>query len=377
MSSTDTPAVRDGAVPAGAATSQAFPDVVVRTRAPAAGAVQPASRGGAFLSVVVVVGQNIAQDARDLEQLEAALADAYPVHEIVVVVPRGEASADWARDLAATRPNLQVLGLLHPDRDEIAYTAGLDSALGDVVVTARLGVDPPAEVLRCAALVRSSNGVVVGVDQNRARRSSLPARLARSVASRSLGLELPSVSLTLRGFPRSALDAWLPRRDRDKVLRMLPAFSGYPYTVMPYASAGAGRGHYLDNGRQVVRSMFYVSARPLRAAVGLALAASTLNVLYALYVVVVGIFSGAVEGWTSMSLQMSLMFFLLGVVIAIMAEFMYQSHVTANEHPIYRVSYEATSPVLGAREALNVEAAASAVQEEPGVAGSTSKGEGN
>jgi hypothetical protein len=56
------------------------------------------------------------------------------------------------------------------------------------------------------------------------------------------------------------------------------------------------------------------------------------------------------------------MFFLMSVVIAIMAEFMYQSNDTANERPIYRVAFEATSSVLEAREMLNVEAEATAVQ---------------
>ena len=120
--------------------------------------------------------------------------------------------------------------------------------------------------------------------------------------------------------------------------------------------------------RQVLRSIFYASARPLRIAVGISLAASLVNVLYALYVVGVGLFSGAVAGWTSTSLQSSVMFFLLCVVIAIMAEFMYQSNETANERPAYRVAFEATSAVLEARDMLNVEseAVASPVDARPG-----------
>jgi polyisoprenyl-phosphate glycosyltransferase len=46
----------------------------------------------------------------------------------------------------------------------------------------------------------------------------------------------------------------------------------------------------------------------------------------------------------------------MSVVIAIMAEFMYQSNETANERPAYRVAFEATSAVQDARDMLNVEA---------------------
>jgi hypothetical protein len=268
-------------------------------------------------------------------------------------------------------PNLQVVGLLSEVGDEVGYTAGLDVALGDLVVTARLGTDPPDAVLRCADLLRQGAQVVLGVDKSHdgPRRRQGALRLARAAASRSMGREVGSVSLGLRGYGRAALDAWSGRRDRDRVLRLLPALSGYPYTVMPYTARPGGQGRSMTSVRQIVRSLFYASSRPLRAAVALALAASVLNVIYAFYVVIVGVVRGAVEGWTSLSLQMSLMFFLLSLVIAIMAEFMYQSTEVANDRPPYRVAFEATSSVMTAREALNVEAAAAAVQEddaEPG-----------
>jgi hypothetical protein len=175
-----------------------------------------------------------------------------------------------------------------------------------------------------------------------------------------MGQEIASVSLGLRAYSRAALDAWLPRRDRDRVLRMLPVISGYSATVMEYSPSARSRQRSATSVRQVIRSIFYSSSRPLRFAVGLALVGSALNLLYALYVVAVGLFSGAVEGWTSMSLQNSIMFFLLSVVIAIMAEFMYQSNETANERPIYRVAFEATSAVLEARDMLNVESGTAA-----------------
>jgi hypothetical protein len=257
---------------------------------------------------------------------------------------------------------MQVLGLLHSVNDEVAFTAGLDGALGDVVITARLGIDRPADIVRCAGMVTEDTAVVVGVDSAGKAGRRAAVRLGRALVQRTLGDDISSVSLGLRGYSRAALDAWLPRRDRDRVLRVLPTISGYPSTAMHYSSEARTRPATASGVRQVLRSVFYASSRPLRYAVGIAVLASLANMLYALYVVAVGLFSGAVEGWTSTSLQMSLMFFLISVVIAIMAEFMYQAKDTANERPIYRVAFEATSSVLEARDMLNVEAEASAVE---------------
>ncbi len=329
--------------------SGAWSDVVVRTPA-------PPRRRGTFVSVVVVADRESARVEQDLAELDAALTEAYPVHEVVLVLPASRGRLPWGRALAERQANLQVLGLLHDVNDEVAYTAGLDGALGDVVVTARLGIDAPTDVVRCASMVTDETAVVVGMDAAGDGRRRLAVRLGGALVRRSLGQDGTSVSLGLRGYSRAALDAWLPRRDRDRVLRVLPTLSGYPSTVMHYSTGARTRPATASGVRQVLRSLFYASSRPLRFAVGIAVAASLANMLYALYVVGVGFFRGAVEGWTSMSLQMSLMFFLLSVVIAIMAEFMFQATETANERPIYRVAFEATSAVLTARDMLNVEA---------------------
>ena len=327
---------------------EALPDVVVRTPATVV------RRKGPFVSVVVPLHTAPSSTVADLEALELALSEAFSMHEIVVVLTDGREHQQWATELTTRLPNIQVIGLVRGAGDERAYTAGIDTALGDVVVTARLGSDRPEDVVRCANMVREREAVVYGINTG----AGASRGAARKTAGYLMGMDVPSMSLGLRGFSRAALDGWLPRRDRDKVLRVLPLLSGYPYVVMPYeASRREGGAVKL---RQALRSVLYASARPLRLAVGLALAASALNAVYALYVLIIAISRDAVEGWTSMSLQMSVMFFLLSLVVAIMAQFMYHANETASERPVYRVAFESTSSVLGARDALNVEAAAEA-----------------
>jgi len=348
----------DPPFPRGPESGAARADVVVRSAAPSAAGTGP------FLSVVVVAEGAREEIERDLAALDAALSGPYPVHEIVLVLPRARGQQAWCRALANRQANLQVLGLVQDARDEVAFTAGLDGALGDVVVTAHLGLDAPEDILRCAGMIGEETAVVVGVDTAAAGGRKLALRLSRAVARRSLGEDVATVSLGLRGYARSALDAWLPRRDRDRVLRLLPFLSGYPCAVMEYAGGAPQRHRSSSSFRQVTRSIFYASARPLRVAVGLAVLASLGNLIYALYVVAVELFHGAVAGWTSMSLQMSIMFLLLSVVIAIMAEFMFKSNETGNERPIYRVAFERTSPVLAARDMLNVETEVGTVRDE-------------
>ncbi|MFD2090345.1 hypothetical protein [Blastococcus deserti] len=349
------------AVPAPRRTGVEPAELVLRTPAPDRSA-------STFVSVVVIAEGPAAQIESDLTALDAALSAAYPVHEIVLVLSGARGRQPWARALARRQANLQVLGLLHECTDEVAFTAGLDGALGDVVVTARLGVDAPTDVVRCASMVDDDTGIVVGVDRAAGGGRRLALGLSRRLARYGMrDDDIASVSLGLRAYSRQALDAWLPRRDRDRVLRLLPSLSGYPSAVLDYTPGTRAHARSTTSLRQVLRSIFYASARPLRLAVGISVTASVINLLYALYVVIVGVFKGAVAGWTSTSLQTSVMFFLICVVIAIMAEFMYQSNETANERPAYRVAFEATSAVQNARDMLNVEAqGAAAVRSDDG-----------
>src|SRR3712207_7185257 len=85
-------------------------------------------------------------------------------------------------------------------------------------------------------MVNDETAVVVGVDRRAPAGRRVAPRLSPALASRSLGEEIATVSLGLRGHSRPALDAWLPRRDRGRVLRMLPSISGYPLAVLPYQS---------------------------------------------------------------------------------------------------------------------------------------------
>lgn len=330
-----------------------LPDVVMRTPA-------IVRRAEPFVSVVTpVCGPNDAALA-DLDTLESALTAVFPLHEIMVIVMDGRNCQAWARELTGRVANVQVIGLLPGASEEQAYTAGLDTVLGDIVVTAHLGSDEPSDIIRCAQLVREHDSVVYGIDQ--ASHGRVIRGILQIAARSVMCTDVPSMSLGLRGFTRPTLDTWLPRRDRDKVLRVLPLLAGHPHTVMPYQARRPARDAV--KLQQTLRSLLYASARPLRAAVGLALAGSALNAGYALYVLIIAFSRGAVEGWTSMSLQISMMFFLLSIVIAIMAEFMYHSHETSSERPLYRVTFESTSSVLGVRDRLNVEAAADAVREQ-------------
>ena len=99
-------------------------------------------------------------------------------------------------------------------------------------------------------------------------------------------------------------------------------------------------------------TIFNSSSAPLRSVSYLAIGAAVLNVFYSVYVLTVGLTQDVERGWTSMSLQVSGMFFLTMLVLATLSEFLIfmkrslepQGHSTILKEVSNQNSIEKASP---------------------------------
>jgi hypothetical protein len=89
------------------------------------------------------------------------------------------------------------------------------------------------------------------------------------------------------------------------------------------------------------------SAHPLRLLAGLGLLASGLNLLYMIYVVAIFFLKDQVaEGWTTLSLQASGMFFLVFLILTALCEYVGRILEESRDRPLYYVVEEKNSNVL-------------------------------
>ena len=95
---------------------------------------------------------------------------------------------------------------------------------------------------------------------------------------------------------------------------------------------------------------------PIRLASILMLLSSLLNLLYVLYIALVYIFKSNVEeGWTTLSLQLSGMFFLISLVLFIICEYLYNLNNSTNDGPLFHIGQEFKSEINQNFEKLNIE----------------------
>lgn len=236
---------------------------------------------------------------------------------------------------------------------ETAITAGLDSVIGDFTVVMLPDGDPPELIPDMVERARRGRGVVCGVRTSRPTSplwAKVGAALFHSLASRLVDVEIPRNASSFQVLARSAVNGITRIKDKHRSLLFLSGEVGYDADRVEYAPRfrrpKARHRGFSESLALAIGVVVSRSTRPLRIVAGLALAASTLNLLYMGYVITVYIFKAQVaEGWTTTSLQLSSMFFLLFLVLTVLAEYVGRILEESKDRPLYHVLDERNSNV--------------------------------
>ena len=171
-------------------------------------------------------------------------------------------------------------------------------------------------------------------------------------------VDVPTNSTYFMAFSRRAITAMSALSGQDSHVRQMAKIIGYSYLEYPYEtkvnpihsrSLRVGTVEALD----IVSSY---SVHPLRLMSWIGFIASILSILYAVYVIYVTLTKSSVaEGWTTMSLQISGMFFILFLLMIILAEYIGKILIQVRGDARYHVLDELTSTVsLADTERKNV-----------------------
>jgi dolichol-phosphate mannosyltransferase len=282
----------------------------------------------------------------------------------IILVDDGSTSLDplRVRRLLDEHSNVRLLRLSRRFGEEQAILAGLDVALGDHVVTLAPGADPPELIPRFLAAAREGADVVLGVRTSRREDAwwlRLGATFFYGYVRRVLEFELPAHATHFRCLSRQAIHALAQLRRARTRLRVFTTFVGFAPQFVAYEQIGAtALSHSRTPSEAIGTAMAIVmdnSPHPLRLVAGIGLAAATLNLLYALYVIVVYLVRREVApGWATLSLTTAVQFFALALVIAVLCEYVGRLSTRLQDVPSYYVRAEETSAVMLARDRRNI-----------------------
>lgn len=318
-----------------------------------------------FVSVVAPVRNAERFLESYVEECVGLLGGAARDHEIIVVDGLSvDRTPEVAVRLLKRFPTLRYVRLARPYSTDILLTAGLDTAIGDYVVLTSPECDPPSEIpamLRKAASTEC--GIVTGIDPSGGGQS-LKRRLFHGLFAlgcrRILGIEFPAHATRFQVLTRAAATAIARTHDKRPqfpVFASQAGFGGTTYSYRRVARPGADvPKKRLDAIDRAVSIVVLNSLSPLRFASLFAVAGGTLNLLYAGYVVAVYAFKDAVApGWTTLSLQTSVMFLFVFLVLVVMCEYLGHTLEEATDRPLYHVLDEkSASPALKLADARNI-----------------------
>jgi polyisoprenyl-phosphate glycosyltransferase len=310
-----------------------------------------------FVTAVVPLADDADIVEEFLRELHGVLRRSYVHYEIVLVDDAStDATVERVDSLMRTMDELRLMRLSRHFGQEIAISAGLESAIGDYVVVILPASDPPALVPEMVARSRGGAGVVFGIRSDRSadrwwHRAGVS--LFYRFGKRLIGLDLPPGVTHFRVLSRQAVNAITQIKDRSRYLRTLSAYVGYPNQGFFYAQverrSPPRRKGFLECTNLAISIVVANSTHALRLVSLLGLAMALVNLGYVLYVAAVWIVKRQVaEGWTTQALLSALMFCSMFVILTVLCEYLGRLLEETRQRPLYYVLDERSSNVLGA-----------------------------
>lgn len=253
---------------------------------------------------------------------------------------------------------IRVIDLSKHFGTEIAISSGLDSVIGDFVVVMLPESDSPQLIPELIEECRSGKDILIGVRNNRQGETFLMktgANFFYWICQNVFKIPLTKNATQFRILSRQAVNALLAVQDKYRYLRLLSNYIGYRSDIFVYEpvrrykrTRTKGLFESINLALQII---FINSLHPLRLASQLSFLVSILNLIYIGFVIIIYLFKKTVvEGWYTLSIQISVMFFFISIILAILCEYVGLMFANSRGWAAYYIAEEKTSSVLIAQE---------------------------
>lgn len=328
-----------------------------------------------FLSVVVAVRNQSDQITNILMDISHVVETLVPDYELIIVDNAStDDSVETLKMLTGEDglPNLQVFALTKEVDTDTASWVGLENSLGDFVVVFDPTVDDISFVR--VMLDRAVCGADVVFASNGQRQVQGLIYRACSSSFNAIykwfnGFDLAKEAPQYRVLSRRVVNFILQHPTPALTYRHLPASGGFTRSNLAYSAKpkAVHKKHLLDSIDRGMRLLVSTTRGPMRLVTSLSLFGAISNLIYSGYVITVAIVKTDVEpGWITLSLQQSGMFFLISLVLLVLAEYILHMASLSNEGPLYHVAQEFTSALMTHTKKLNIEEADTLEKFSPG-----------
>jgi len=292
-----------------------------------------------------------------LEGLTTQLAALTDEWEVLIIDDGSRDATPAAMAPWLTRPGVRYLRLSRNFGKEAALTAGIDHALGQVVLLMDADLQHPASLV--PEMVSAWIGGADMVCAARASRAdeSLPKRIGTAIFYRLVNhnsaVPIPVDAGDFRLMDRRVVDALKALPERNRFMKGLYAWVGFNNVIIPYVPAERHAGTSSFSLRSLSRLAFtgvtaFTNA-PLRlwSAVGVVIALCALA--FGLWIVIEHfLFGSDVPGWATLVCGMMFFSGVQLLSIGILGEYVGRIFDEVKQRPVYLIGSESGRGAIGA-----------------------------
>lgn len=273
-------------------------------------------------------------------------------HEIILI---DDGSRDQTANLIqkeilrrGVQNNIRLISFSRNFGHQTAITAGIDLAKGDAVVILDADLQDPPEVIE-GFIQRWREGWLIVYGVRKKRKEGLLKRFAYKLFYRMLHA-LADVSIPLDAgdfclMDRKVVDVIKSMPERNRFVRGLRAWSGFPSYAIEYERAGRFAGEPKYTIRKLIRlamdGIINFSTVPLKISTYIGFFIAGLSFVFAVFLIIEKIFWGTdLQGWSSLMVSM---YFLGGIqlfVMGILGEYLGRIYKETQSRPLYVIRYD-------------------------------------
>jgi polyisoprenyl-phosphate glycosyltransferase len=306
-----------------------------------------------FISVVVPLHNNgkiIEQFVRDLSKIlekyyydyEILLVDAYSQDESSIIIDKMISEVQFIR----------YIRLSDAVDHEVVCAAGLENAIGDILVLINPENDPIDIIPKAVDKVLSGLDVLVGITSTKKNLFyNFMSTIFRNVIGSFIDYNIPKNATSFRVLSRRALLDILSKKKYLHQLFINISRTGYKigdFAYLPVANKGRLYNRNLLTGfRKAMSVMVFNSTLPLRFINLFGVMGSFLGILISLFSLLLKLFTDIpVPGWTSLSLFISIQFSIMFLILFFYGEYMARLVDERWDQHEYNVLFEKQSSVM-------------------------------
>ena len=250
------------------------------------------------------------------------------------------------RRLQGADARVRVVALSRNFGSQIAHTAGMQHAAGDVVVLIDADLqDPPEVIPEMLDLWRRGAKVAYGVRSRRDGETKFKLWTAYAfyrLLDRLADFRVPVDAGDFRLMDRAVVDAFLAMPERDRFIRGMVAWTGFRQEAVFFPRAARAAGETKYRLRKMLAyaadGIVSFSVAPLRLATWFGLLSTGLALAGVVYAVAVRFSTGAwVPGWTTLLIAVLFIGGAQLVFLGVLGEYVGRIYGEVKRRPLYVV----------------------------------------